>query len=255
MKILVCCKAVPGAVTEVAVETQGNALRYRSQFQSMNECDEYAIEEALVLKRQYGGEIIALTMGGISTQEILYTAAAKGADKIVRVDAVVQDPAATSMVLAAALKTLGADLILTGTQSRDSLSSFVGVATAQRLGVSFAFAVTAIEQDGDGAIKVRKELGGGRSADVRLPLPALVCIQTGIQPLNYTPPARLMRARQQRPQSITLADLGLTQDDIAPKGYRIASVAPPVRSGQAQILTGTAQETVRQLLSKIAEVR
>ena len=68
MKIAVCCKGVPGAVTDVAVEASGGALRFRSQFQSMNECDEYAMEEAIVLKRLYGGEIVALTMGGISTQ-------------------------------------------------------------------------------------------------------------------------------------------------------------------------------------------
>ncbi len=237
----------------MAVETRGDALRFRSQFQSMNECDEYAMEEAVVLKRLYGGEIIALTIGGVSTQEILYTAAAKGADRIVRVDALAQDPRAASIVLAAALKTLAADLVLTGTQSRDSLSSFVGVATAQRLDVPFAFAVTAIEKDGDDAIKVRKELGGGRSADVRLPLPALVCVQTGIQPLNYVPPARLMRARQQRPQSLSLADLGLTLADIAPRGYRIASVAPPARAAGAQILSGPPAEAVRALLAKMAE--
>ncbi len=254
MKIVVCCKAVPGAVTEVAV-AQGNVLSYRSQFQSMNECDEYAMEEAIVLKRQMGGEIIALTMGGITTQDILFTAAAKGADKIVRVDAQAQDPRAASIVLASALKTLGADLILTGTQSRDSLSSFVGVATAQQLDIPFAFAVTAIEKDGDNSIKVRKELGGGRSADVRLPLPALVCIQTGIQPLNYVPPARLMRARQQRPTSLSLADIGLTQDDLASKGYRIASVAPPVRTGQATMIEGTPAEIVSTLLAKMKEVR
>lgn len=254
MKIVVCCKAVPGSVTEVAV-AEGNVLSYRSQFQAMNECDEYAMEEAIVLKRQMGGEIIALTMGGITTQEVLYTAAAKGADKIIRVDAQVQDPRAASKVLAAALKKIGGDIILTGTQSRDSLSSFVGVATAQQLDVSFAFAVTAIEKDGDNAIRVRKELGGGRSADVRLPLPALVCIQTGIQPLNYVPPARLMRARQQRPTSLSLADIGLTPADLATKGYKIVGVAPPQRTRQAQMIEGSPAEVVTTLLAKMKEVR
>ncbi len=254
MKIVVCCKAVPGSVTEVAV-AEGNVLSYRSQFQAMNECDEYAMEEAIVLKRQMGGEIIALTMGGITTQEVLYTAAAKGADKIIRVDAQVQDPRAASKVLAAALKKIGGDIILTGTQSRDSLSSFVGVATAQQLDVPFAFAVTAIEKDGDNAIRVRKELGGGRSADVRLPLPALVCIQTGIQPLNYVPPARLMRARQQRPTSLSLADIGLTPADLAPKGYKIVGVAPPQRTRQAQMIEGSPAEVVTTLLAKMKEVR
>ncbi len=255
MKIAVCCKAVPGSVTDVEVDAQANNLRFRSQFQAMNECDEYAMEEAIVLKRQYGGEIVALTMGGISTQEILYAAVAKGADKIVRVDAQVQDPRAASIVLAAALKTIGADLVLTGTQSRDSLSSFVGVSIAQQLDLAFAFAVTAIAKDGDHSIKVRKELGGGRNAEVRLPLPALVCIQTGIQTLNYVPPARLMRARATPPKSMRLADLGLTPEDLAPKGYRIASVAPPQRTRQAQMLGGTPQEAVKALLEKMAEVR
>ena len=255
MKIAVCCKAVPGSVTDVEVDAQANNLRYRSQFQAMNECDEYAMAEAIVLKRQYGGEIIALTMGGISTQEVLYAAIAKGADKIFRVDAQVQDPRAASKVLAAALKTIGADLVLTGTQSRDSLSSYVGVAIAQELDLNFAFAVTAIEKDGDNAIKVRKELGGGRNAEVRLPLPALVCIQTGIQPLNYVPPARMMRARATPPKSLRLADLGLTPEDLAPKGYRIAGVAPPQRTRQATMLTGTPQEAVKTLLEKMAEVR
>jgi electron transfer flavoprotein beta subunit len=253
VKIVVCCKAVPGPVTDVAAE--GAAIRYRSQFQTMNECDEYAMEEAIVLKRLFGGEIIALTMGALTTQEILYMAAAKGADRIVRVDAQAQDPSAASVILAAALKTLAPDLILTGTQSRDSLSSFVGVAIAQRLDIPFAFAVTAIDKDGDGAIKVRKELGGGRYADVRLPLPALVCIQTGIQPLNYVPPARMMRARQQAPKSLSLADLGLTPESVAPKGYRIDAVFPPQRTGQATMLEGPPPEAVRALLAKMKEVR
>ena len=63
MKIAVCCKAVPGAVSDVEVEADGTALRHRSHIQSVNECDEYGLETALVLKRAYGGEIIALTMG------------------------------------------------------------------------------------------------------------------------------------------------------------------------------------------------
>ena len=168
MKIAVCCKAIPGAVTDVGISVDGTALEFQSQLQAMNECDEYALEEAAVLKQEYGGEITALTMGPITTQDILYLALAKGADNAVRIDVRVQDPYAASTVLAAALGKMEFDLVLTGTQSRDSLSSFVGVATAARMGLPFAFAVTAVEKDGDQSIKVRKELGGGRLADVRV---------------------------------------------------------------------------------------
>ena len=253
MKIAVCCKAVPGAVTDVEVAPGGKALQFQSQFQAMNECDEYALEEAAFLKRAYGGEITALTMGPITTQEILYLALAKGADKAVRIDVRVQDPQGASTVLAAALGKIDFDLVLTGTQSRDTLSSFVGIATAERLGLPFAFAVTEVEKDGDRSIKVRKELGGGRFADVRLPLPALICVQTGIQPLNFVPPGRMLRARHHAIRSLSLTDLGLTEEDIVPQGYRYQSVSPPERIGQVEFLDGSTPEIAAALLARIRD--
>lgn len=253
MKIAVCCKAAPGAVTDVKIAPGGKALHYQSEFQVMNECDEYALEEAIALKRAYGGEVTVLTMGSITTQDILYLALAKGADRAVRIDVQLQDSQAASAVLAAALKKLEYDLVLTGTQSRDTLSGVVGIAIAERLEIPYAFAVTQVEADGDKAIKVRKELGGGRYADVRLSLPALLCVQTGIQPLTYVPPARMLRARQQAVRALSLGDL-VAEEQIVPRGYRFLDVFPPERIGQAQFLEGNAREVAATLLAKIKEV-
>lgn len=254
MKIAVLCKAVAGEVSEVKIVPGGKALQYQSQLLNINECDEYALEEALALKRAYGGEVTVLTMGSITTQNVLYLALAKGADKALRIDAQIQDSQAASIVLAAALRTLEFDLVLMGTQSRDTLSGLAGIATAERLGIPFAFAVTQVEMDGERSIKVRKELGGGRSADVKLPLPALLCVQTGIQPLTYVPPARMTRARQQPVRSRSLGDLGLTEDQIVPQGYRFLRVFPPERTGHVQFLEGSPQEVAATLLAKIKEV-
>lgn len=254
MKIVVCCKAVPGQVSDITIAPGGKALLYQSQFHSMNECDESALEEAIALKKAHGGEVTVLTMGSITTQEILYVALAKGADKAVRVNAQVQDTQAASMVLAAALKTLGPDLILTGTQSRDTLSGSVGILVAERLDLPFAYAVTKVEKDSDSSVKVRKELGGGRFADVRLPLPALLCVQTGIQPISFVPPARMMRARQQAPRSLSLSDLGIAEDQVGPRDYTFESIFPPVRSGHAVFIEGKAPEIAKQLLAHIREV-
>jgi electron transfer flavoprotein beta subunit len=254
VKIVVCCKSVPGAVTDVVVAPDGKALQYQSQFNAMNECDEYAIEEALALKSTYGGEITVLTMGSITTQEILYQGLAKGADHAVRIDAQVQDARAASLVLAAALKKLEFDLVLTGTQARDTLSSFVGVAIAERLDLPSAFSAIEVEMDGDNALKVRKELGGGRYADVRLPLPALLCVQTGIQELTYVPPARVMRARQKPLKSYSLADLGLTEEAIVPQGYSFHSVFPPERVSKVEFIEGAAPAVAEALMAKIREV-
>ena len=254
MKIAVCCKAAPGAVTDVKIAPGGKALHYQSEFQVMNECDEYALEEAIALKRAHGGEVTVITMGPITVQDILYLALAKGADKAIRIDFQTQDSQVASTVLAAALRKLEYDLVLTGTQARDTLSGLTGIAIAERLALPFAYAVVEVEVGGDKAIKVRKELGGGRYAEVRLPLPALLCIQTGIQPLNYAPPARMLRARQQALRSLSLTDLGLAEEQLVPQGYRFLNVFPPQRTGQAQFLEGGAREVAAQLVAKIKEV-
>ena len=255
MNIVVCCKSVPGLVTNLNVSADGKSLQYQGQLLAINECDEYALEEALVLKKTHGGQITAVSLGGIKSQDVLYYALAKGADKAVRVDCESQDPQVASRVLAAALKKLDFDLVLTGTQARDTLGGQVGIAAATQLGLPFAYAVVAVEVQDNQTIKVRKELGGGRHAEVELGLPALLCIQTGIQPLTFVPPARRIRARQQPVRSFSLPDLGVQADQLAPSGYRILSVRPPERAHQVELLQGSAQEIAAALLHKIQESR
>jgi electron transfer flavoprotein beta subunit len=254
VKIVVLCKAVAVEVSDVKLAAGGKALQYQSQLLTMNESDEYALEEAIVLKRAHGGEVTVLTMGSITTQNILHLALAKGADRAVRIDAQIHDSQAASLVLAEALRKLGYDLVLTGTQSRDTQSGLVGIAIAERLGIPFAFAVMQVEAEGNKSIRVVKELGGGRSADVRLPLPAVLCVQTGIQKLTYVPPARMARARQQPVRSLSLGDLGLSEEQVAAQGYHFLDVFRPVRTGQVHFLEGSAQEVATVLLAKMKEV-
>ncbi|MBM2803421.1 MAG: hypothetical protein HW419_1314, partial [Deltaproteobacteria bacterium] len=51
MNIVVCCKSVPGLVTNLNISPDGKSLQYQGQLLAINECDEYALEEALVLKK------------------------------------------------------------------------------------------------------------------------------------------------------------------------------------------------------------
>jgi electron transfer flavoprotein beta subunit len=153
------------------------------------------------------------------------------------------------------LKQLDFDLVLTGTQARDTLGGQVGIGAASRLGLPFAYAVVGVEVQDDKTIRIRKELGGGRHAEVELSLPALIYIQTGIQPLTFVPPGRRIRARQQPVRSFSLPDLGLQADELVPQGYRIASVRPPEREHQVELLQGSAQEIAAALLSRIQESR
>ena len=253
MNIVVCCKAVPGLITDLKVGADGKAIQYQGQLLSINECDEYALEEALALKRKHGGQITAISMGNIKALDILYYAVAKGADRAVRIDCESQDPRVASTVIAAALRKLEFDLVLTGTQSRDTLGGQVGIAAASLLGIPFAYAVVEVEAGENNTVKVRKELGGGRYAKVELMLPALLCVQTGIQPLTFVPPARRIRARQQPVASFSLVDLGLQAEQLAPQGYRFVGVHPPERAHQVELLQGSPQEIAATLLTKIQE--
>jgi electron transfer flavoprotein beta subunit len=253
MNIVVCCKAVPGLVTDLKIAADGKTIQYQGQLLAINECDEYALEEALALKRAHGGQITAVSMGNIKALDILYYALAKGADKAVRVDCESQDPKVASTVIAAALKKLDFDLVLTGTQSRDTLGGQVGIAAANLLRIPFAYAVVEVEAGENNTVKVRKELGGGRYAKVELMLPALLCVQTGIQPLTFVPPARRIRARQQPVTSFSLVDLDLQAEQLAPQGYRFVGVRPPEHAHQVELLQGNPQEIAAALLTKIQE--
>ena len=255
MNIVVCCKSVPGLVTDLKIGADNKSLQYQGQLLAINECDEYALEEALVLKKAHGGQITALSMGSIKSQDVLYYALAKGADKAVRVDCDSQDPRVASTALAAALKKLQFDLVFTGTQARDTLGGQVGIAAASQLGLPFAYAVVGIDVIDDKTIKARKELGGGRYADVELQLPALLCIQTGIQPLTFVPPARRIRARQQPVSSFSSSDLGLQSDQLAARGYRMVGIRPPERTHQVELLQGSPLDIADALLTKIQESR
>jgi electron transfer flavoprotein beta subunit len=253
MNIIVCCKAVPGLVTDLKVGVDGKSLQYQGHLLAINECDEYALEEALDLKRKHGGQITAISLGNIKALDILHYALAKGADKAVRVDCETHDPRVASTVLAAALSKLDYDLVLTGTQSRDTLGGQVGIATANLLGIPFSYAVVAAQVCENNTVKVRKELGGGRYAEIELMLPALLCVQTGIQPLTFVPPARRIRARHQPVASFSLADLAVHPDQLAPKGYRFVGVHPPERRHAVELLQGSSQEIATALLKRIQE--
>ncbi len=239
---------------DVRVGAGGKTIDYRGDLFSINECDECAVEEAISMKRAHGAEVTVVTLGSITTQNVLYQALAKGVDRAVRIDAQVQDPQLASRVLAAAVSQLGFDLILTGTQSRDTLAGQVGISMAERLKIPYAFAVVQVEVSEGGGLKVRKELGGGRYADVGFPLPALLCVQTGIRPVSYGPPVRLLRARQQPVRSLSLANLGLGREELTPSGYRFLSVFHPERLAQAQLIEGEPRQVAAALLAKIKEV-
>src|SRR4051794_24189377 len=103
----------------------------------INPYDEYAIEEAIVLKEKHGGEVTVLTVGAEEAEKELRTALAMGADKAVLInseDLESLDPFTTASLLAAYLKKQKYDVILGGNVSVDGSTGQVGPRVAEILG-------------------------------------------------------------------------------------------------------------------------
>ncbi len=254
MRIVVCVKAVPGIVRTVKVSEKRDGLDIQAGSIIFNESDEYALEEALLLRGKHGGQATVLSMGGLLVEDVLRLALARGADRAIRVAASYYDGQRTSFVLAKALEKVGFDLVLAGMESSDSLGSQVAVGTAARMGLPFVFGVTGVAMIDDRTVSVTKELGGGSSEVLDVSLPALLCIQTGGKSISYTPPAKLIQARRRPIDMIGLAELGLASDEVCLNPtFKIIEVFSHRSARQSEILSGQTGEIARRAAAILLE--
>lgn len=252
---MVCLKPVPRGIKKVRLDPEKGVVKCESSSFLMNECDEFALDAALLWRKEQEAEVTALTVGGIRSQDVLYLAVAKGADQIVRIDADVSDSAGAAQVIAAALQGKGYDLILTGVESEDNMSSQVGTAVAELLHVPYAFAVTRVTFTLEPRkIRVLTEMGGGVQEELEITLPAVLAVQSGISPLTYAPAAKIMKARRNLPHSIPLNKLGIKGEELEAARYRTLDVFEPPKADYAEVLTGTPSEIADLVMDKVKDV-
>jgi electron transfer flavoprotein beta subunit len=255
MRVIVCTKAVPGGIRSVELDETTGTVRCEYHQLYMNESDEYALEEALALKRQLGADITVLSLGNLKCQDILYRSLAKGADTATRIDAEIGDPQIAAEIIAEALRAMTYDLVLTGVEATDSLAAQVGVSVAERLGLPSVFAVTRVEaHPKQRSIRVVKELGGGLQETLEVDLPALLCVQSGIQPLTYAALRKVIRARKQPIRCLRLEELGLSWQGLQARRLKIMKVFDPPKAEYAEIIPGSPAEAAGVLLEKIKNV-
>jgi len=253
LEIVVCVKQVPAtAEVDLVVDESGTGVRSEGLVQEMNEWDEYAIEEALLIKERLGGTVTAITLGPEGADAVLRRCLAKGADHAIWLkDEAFKggDAYATSKVLHAAIKGLEYDLVFTGAQAGDDNYSAVGGILAGLLGVAQAQMVKKVEV-GEELLLVNRELEGGLEETMELPMPALLAIQTGINEPRYVSIMGIRKARKKEITVMGLADLGLTLDEVGAAGswMRVQRIyAPPVEK-EPEILSGHPEEVAGRLV-------
>ncbi len=182
MKIIVPLKQVPDLVEDLEVDGSGTQLDFEELKMKLNEFDDHALEEALLLKEDCGADVVALAVEGAETDRMLFTALAKGADEAVKIAGA--DPNAGNAVLghvfAEAARQLGGDLILTGVQSAGDRDGQLGPIMAARMGIPAVSVVTGVTVAGNTAA-LKKEYSGGIMAGFEVEMPAVLGIQAARQ--------------------------------------------------------------------------
>ena len=225
----------------------------------LNEWDAFSVEAALAIRDGAcggDGEVVVVTVGDEGTEDpSLLGCLAKGADRGIRVwDESLEsvDVLAVARVLAAVVAAEQPDLVLCGVQSSDAVNGATGVAIAGYLELPHVAVGKSLEYDaGTRSLTVGRELEGGTVEIVRLPLPALITIQTGINEPRYATLRAIKQAREKPLAVMGLDELGLDPETMREAaGSQLIDVQMPDRGDQAVMLDGPPSAVA----SRIAEL-
>ncbi|HEY7035848.1 MAG TPA: electron transfer flavoprotein subunit beta/FixA family protein [Thermomicrobiales bacterium] len=211
--------------------------------------DEYAIEEALRLKEQYGGEVVVLTAGPPSVKDVVSRALAMGADRGVIVPLADQnalDTLALAEVIAGQLKAMTFDVVLTGQISDDYATGQVGSQVAELLGIPQVGSITRVEANGDTLTVGRDTEDGRQTIEVRTPV--LLMAQAGLNEPRYPSLKGIMAAKKKPVDQVPPASVN--------PGDRISWGEPfvPERAATGTILQDVpAADAARQLVGWLRE--
>lgn len=194
MNIIVPIKQIPNLTDELEINNDGNNLDHDALQYVLNEFDEHALEEALLIKESSGGTV---TVVGVDTthelEPALHTALAKGADKVIKITGDYPrgtDSHTQAKLIADAIKNMSPDIVLTGVQAADDRDGQMGPLIAAHLGLPYVGVVTSVAVK-DGQAMIHKEYAGGVMAEFEVTLPMVVGVQAAHQPPRYAPVSKI----------------------------------------------------------------
>ena len=247
MKIAVLVKQVPGSESALPLNSQQNWVEESSVTYVMNPPDNYALEEALLIRESLNeGEVVVVSMGPDRVQKVIREGLAKGADRGIHIqedENIETDPFVISERFTDALKSENFDLVLTGLQSDDTGMGQTGVLIGEMLGLSTATLVieTDLKQD---KIRVKRELESGWFQWVELPLPASISIQSGLNTPRYPSLKGIMSAKKKEIKTVSTSSL-----TRGAKIQAIDKIFIPTASKQTEIIDGELDHVVGRIIN------
>jgi electron transfer flavoprotein beta subunit len=257
VEILVCARRVPDtSENEIELNSTGDDIDRDELVYSINEPDNYAVEEALQIVARVGGNVTVVTVGAEDDEEILRREMAMGANHGVLItdDAfAASDGRGIASILKAFVQKGNYDLILTGVQA-EAGGAQVGGMLAAMLDYPFASLVNSIEVLDSRKLKISREIEGGNKEISEIDLPCVLSIQTGINEPRYVGMRGIRAVASVSIPTFGASDLGVdpgTVGEVAAKVKRVDYFAPELGKG-AEMLSGSREENVEKVLELVA---
>lgn len=245
-EIVVIARLVPDLVEELEIAPSGTALDRSWLRLIINEFDNHAIEQAVILKEKTGANVTIISLEAEGVEDMLFTTAAKGADRLIKLTGIDEEkPTNISLAqtLAEIIKEINPDLILNGVQAHDDITGDLAPQIADLLNLPYVGYISGVSIEG-GQVKTFKEYPGGILAEMEVTLPAVLGIQASEEPPRYV---AISKVRQMM-STATIEEItgdGLTTEN----NFVIDRMYLPEAAEKAEMLEGNEEEVAQKLTS------
>lgn len=223
MKFYVCIKQVPDV--DAPIQIKDGHLIQDTDRMVLNAYDASAVEEALVLTEEHGGEVEVVLVGPEKAKETIRKALAMGADKATHItteDDVDYDSAVYANVLASFFADKEYDVISCGKQSQDTDAGLAGSMLAQHLDLPYATNAVGLEMD-DNNLVVKRQGDSGQEI-IGLPQPCLVTCSNDMNEPRIPSLKGIMQSKRKPMETIALSDMDVEESALSAKtkvtGYK-----------------------------------
>jgi electron transfer flavoprotein beta subunit len=246
MKIFVCVKHVPDTANSITVQGEKGYDDSDVKF-IINPYDEFALEEAISIVEEKGGEVVVITVAKDGATSTIRSALAMGADRAIHVktDSQFLESSITAKALKAVMEEDGLpDMIFTGKGSVDTESFQTPYRLAYALGMPFVNDVSGLSFEGDKVTAIA-EIGAGAKQVVEMNLPSIIGAAKGLNEPRYPKVMQVMKAKKKEIKEIALSALGIDAGDgkTVMENLKLA----PERSG-AKLIEGSVDDQVTELI-------
>jgi len=252
MNIIVFLKMVPDVVEELKIGNDGLSLDDEWLRLKLNNSDEQALEQAVILKERYGGSVTAIALDSPEIDESLFMALAKGCDKAVKIKgdwSNIWSPAIAKILSEYLNRHSPLDkesIVLAGAQAIDDIEGELIYYLAELMKLPVDGVVTAINysQQGDN-ISFTKEFSGGLRGEFEMTLPAIIGVQAAETPPRYIPIAKIRSIMKTE----KIEEIDMMPEEM-PVAVTMSRMYEPAVSERAEMLDGSADD----IASKIVDI-